>query len=129
VNSINPKEKAMKIDQKPLEELNAMAKQTMEQAHGAVDNYFGFLQKTVSSFPSGGTDFGEKLKDYAEKNIAATRDYVNKLSQAKDFQDVMRIQSEFMQAQMSAFGEQTKTLGEAYTKAATASVNTPFKKP
>lgn len=118
----------MKIDQKPLEELNAMAKQTMEQAHGAVDNYFSFLQKTVSSFPSGGTDFGEKLKDYAEKNIAATRDYVNKLSQAKDFQDVMRIQAEFMQAQMSAFGEQTKTLGEAYTKAATAPVNMPFKK-
>lgn len=28
---------------------------------------------------------GEKLKSYAEKNIAATKEYVQKLSQAKYF--------------------------------------------
>ena len=42
------------------------------------------------------------LKSYAGKNIAAAQEYVNKLSQAKDFQDVSRIQTEFMQAQFSA---------------------------
>jgi hypothetical protein len=110
--------------------LNATAKQaveqTMEQTRGAVDNYFNFLQKTISSYPSGGTDLREKLKSYAEKNIAATHEFVLKLSQAKDFQDVVRIQTEFMQAQMNAFGEQTKTLGEEVTKA-TGAVKTPFK--
>jgi hypothetical protein len=120
----------MAKDAKPLEDLKANAEraleQTMEQTRGAVDNYFNFLQKTISSYPSGGTDFGEKLKSYAEKNIAATHEFVLKLSQAKDFQDVVRIQNEFMQTQMNAFGEHTKTLGEEVTKA-TGAVKTPFK--
>ena len=109
----------------PLEELNATAKkaaeQTTEQALSAANNYFAFLRKTIASFPSGGTDLGEHLKNYAEKNIAATEDYIHKLSQAKDFQEVVRIQTEFMQAQFSAFGEQTKTLGEALNKDAAKS--------
>lgn len=109
----------------PLEELNVTAKkaaeQTTEQALSAANGYFDFLRKTVSSFPSGGTDLGEHLKSYAEKNIAATQDYIHKLSQAKDFQDVVRIQTEFMQTQFSAFGEQTKILGEAFTNDAAKS--------
>ena len=61
----------MARERKPMEDLNAQAKQaveeTKEQALGAADTYFDFLYKTVASFPSGGTDFGEKLKGYAEK--------------------------------------------------------------
>ena len=97
---------------KPLESLKAGAQQafdqTKEEALGAIDTYFDFLQKTISSYPSGGTDLGEKLKSYAEKNIAATHEFIKQLSRAKDIQDALRIQTEFMQAQMQAFGEQTK---------------------
>ena len=102
----------MARERKPTEDLNAQAKQaveeTKEQALGAADTYFDFLNKTVASFPSGGTDFGEKVKSYAEKNIAATHAFIKQLSRAKDFQDALRIQTEFMQAQMQAIGEQTK---------------------
>jgi hypothetical protein len=45
--------------------------ETKGQALGAADTYFDFLNKTISSFPSGGTEFGEKLKGFAEKNVAA----------------------------------------------------------
>jgi hypothetical protein len=76
--------------------------------------------------PSSGTEFGEKLKGYAEKNITATHDFIKQLSQAKDFQDIVRIQNEFMHSQFMAFGEQTKSLGEAYTKAAADAGKPPF---
>jgi hypothetical protein len=46
----------------------------------------------------------------------------------KDFTEVVRIQTEFMQSQFNAFGEQAKGLGEAYTKTAADTVNKPFKK-
>jgi hypothetical protein len=124
-------ESTMAKDPNPLEDLNVKAKQaveqTAEQTRGAMDNYFNFPQKTISSYPSGGTDLGEKLKSYAEKNIAAPREFILKLSEAKDFQDVVRIQTEFLQTQMNAFGEHTKTLGEEFTKAATGAVKTPLK--
>ena len=57
------------------------------------------------------------MKVYAEKNIAATQEFVRDLSYAKDVQDMFRIQMEFMRAQLEAFGEQADSLGEAYMKA------------
>jgi hypothetical protein len=100
----------------------------MAQTRGALDTYFGFIQKAISSYPSGGTELGEMLKSYAEKNVVAAQEYVNKLSQAKDLQDVIRIQTEFMQTQFNAFTEQTRNLGDRLSKAATGAVKTPFQK-
>jgi Phasin protein len=82
--------------------------------HGAMDNYFSFLQNIWGS-----NDLTEKMKTYTARNISASTDCMHKLSQAKDFQEAFRIQTEFMQTQLKSFAEQAKSLGEAYTKAAT----------
>src|ERR1700751_4466219 len=100
------------------EELSATAKQTMAHAYSAMDYYFDHLKKTVSSAPSGGTEFGERVKACAEQNIAATQEFVRDLSYARDTQDMFRIQLEFMRTQMEAFAKQANSLGEAYIKAA-----------
>lgn len=94
------------------------AKQMMAQATTAVDSYFDNLKQTISAAPSGGTEFGEKLKSFAEKNTTAMHDFIKKLSQARDLQEIARLQTEFMQAQVTAFGEQSKSLGESFAKAA-----------
>ena len=117
----------MAKDQKPADQMDAFSKQAMAQAHEALDIYFDFLKKTVSSFPSGGTELGEKLKDQSVQNITAVRELVKRLSQAKDFEEVFRIQIEFMQSQLNALGEQTTSLGEAYTKEAAGGVKMPFR--
>jgi hypothetical protein len=103
-------------------------KQTEEATRGVVDNYLSFLQRTISSYPTGGTELGEKLKSCAEENIAAIRDHVNNLGQAKDFQEVLRIQAGFMQTQFNALVEQTRSLSEACVRAAADAANKPFKK-
>ncbi len=59
------------------------------------------------------------MKTYTARNISASAECVGKLSQAKDFQEAFRIQTEFMQTQLNSFAEQAKSLGEACTKAAT----------
>jgi hypothetical protein len=116
----------MAKDRKPAEELIAFANQGMEQARNAVDTYFDYLKRTVSSTPSGGTDFGEKLKSCAEANLATTHEFVRQLSEVKDFQEMLRIQAEFMQSFVNAVGEQTKALTEAYTKTAADLAKKPF---
>jgi hypothetical protein len=108
----------MAKDQKPAEDLSAFATQTMEQARNAVDTYFDYLKRAVSSAPSGGTEYGEKLKSCAEANLATTHEFVRRLSQAQDFSEMARLQAEFMQSLVNAVGEQTKILAEAYTKTA-----------
>ena len=107
------------------EVLSALGKQTMAHAYSAMDYYFDHLKKTVASAPSGGTEFGEKVKACAEQNITATQEFVRDLSYAKDIQDMFRIQMGFMRTQMEAFGEQANSLGEAYIKAVSGQTSKP----
>jgi hypothetical protein len=118
---------AMAKDQEPKQEQSPFAKQPMAPAYWAMDYYFDNLKRIVSSAPSGGTEFGEKIKSYAEKNLSATHEFIRQLSQAKNFQDLVRLQNEFMQSQFEAIAGQTKSLGQAFTKGATEAVKTPFK--
>jgi hypothetical protein len=122
----------MAMDLKSLEELKANAeqalKQTAEQIRGASENYFNFIQRAMSSYPSGGTELAEELKSYTKNNVAAAEEFVDKLSQAKDLQDVVRIQTEFVQMQLNAFGEQAKGLGDTFTKVTNGVMQTPFQK-
>jgi hypothetical protein len=72
---------------------------------------------------------GEKIKDYSERNIAVARKHLHNLSQARNFTEVMRIQTAFAQSQFNAFGEQAKGLSVACSKTAADLVNKPlFKK-
>jgi hypothetical protein len=108
--------------------LDQLMEQIRLEVRGSMDKYLDFLQKTISSYPLGGTELGDKVKDTAQKNITMARDYAHKLSQAKDFLEVVPIQTEFMQSQLASFGEQIKSLGETYTKVATDVLNTPLGK-
>ncbi len=102
----------MAKDSTPLEDLKTnverAVEQTMEQTRGTLDNYFNFMKKAFSSYPFGGAELGEKLKTYTERNIAAAEKFIQKLSHAKDFQDIIRIQTEFMQTQFEALASRQR---------------------
>ena len=107
------------------EKLSAIGEQTMAHAYSAMDYYFDHLKETIASAPSGGMEFGEKVKASAEQNISATQEYVRELTYAKDIQDILRIQMAFVRSQLEAFGEQAKDLGEAYIKAVSGQTTKP----
>jgi hypothetical protein len=119
----------MAKDKEPTEALMGMAKQTAEQITGrtqeATENYFKWLQTTMSVSPWGTADLNKKLLSYATENISAAFGFVQRLSQAKNLEDVVKIQTEFMTAQMNSFNEQAKNIGEIYTKTA-AAMRVPF---
>jgi hypothetical protein len=73
-------------------------------------------------FPSVVLNLRKKLKVSPRKILRPAEAFVQKLSQAKDFQDFIRIQTEYMQTQFHAFTEQTKSLTETFTKAASGSM-------
>jgi hypothetical protein len=117
-------------DKKPLEALTTTEEQAAEQitkqTQGAMENYFGWLQKTMSALPWSNTNLDRILLSYATQNVTATFAFVQNLSQAKNFHDVVKIQTEFMNAQLNSFNDQAKIIGEIYTKAATAVARTPL---
>ena len=87
-------------------------------AYWAMDYYFDTLKKATSSIPSGGTEFGEKLKSYAEENIRATHDLMRQLTEDRDFESVLLIQNQFIRSQLKALDEQSESHGETYRKSA-----------
>ena len=100
----------MAKDEKPTEDLNTMADQTMKQARGAMESYLDFFQKTMSASPWAGTELTKKIADYAQQNVATAFGLAQQLTQAKDLQDAVRIQTEFLQTQMKSLTEQDKRL-------------------
>jgi hypothetical protein len=118
----------MAKDKEPLEAFTATAAQTAEQmtkqTQGTMENYFGWLQKTMSTFPWSNTNLNRILLSNATQNITATFAFIQKLSNAKNFEELVKIQTEFMEAQMNSFNEQAKVLSEIYTKAAEDAMKT-----
>ena len=92
--------------------------QITERTKHVMESYVSWLQNAMSAYPWSNTDLSKKLLSYTTQNVTAAVDLVQKLSQAKNLEDVVKIQTEFMSTQLNSFNEQTKILSEIYTKAA-----------
>jgi hypothetical protein len=119
----------MAKDKEPFQSLTGMAEQlaehSMEKAQGAMKNYFAWLQSAMSAASWGSTDLNKKLLDYSAENTAAAFEFVQKLVRARNWEDVGKIQSEFMSTQLHSLNEQAKSIGETYTKTAVVATKTP----
>ena len=63
--------------------------------------------------PNPATDMSLKALSHTEQNMKAAFDHAKKLVQAKDLQEAMRLQAEFLKAQYDAATEQLKELGNS----------------
>jgi phasin len=117
----------MAEDKAPADQVRTMMAKNLEQARGAMTNYFQFLENSMSTLPLGATDQVKTFKGYVERNVAASFEFSDKLLHAKDFQDILRIQTEFFQTQLRALTEQGKEVGDSAAKPASEVINVPIK--
>jgi phasin len=110
-------------------ELRAMTEKSMEQARVAFNTFMTAAQQAITHFEgqakvvqAGAKDVSEKAMGYAERNVANTFAFADRLVHAKDIQQVIALQTEFVQAQMKELAEQAKELGTAASKIAMKSV-------
>lgn len=104
-------------------EMRAFAEQSVTQARKAFDGFIeaankamGELQGHAQVAHSGATEIAHKSMAYAEKNVAVTFDFAQKLMNAKDAAEVMRLQSEYLSSQMQALSSQVQELGQSTAK-------------
>lgn len=105
-------------------QMRQLAEQSVEQARKAVDGFLTAAQKTTetmetqaSAAQAGAKDVGQKVMSFAEQNINNSFEFAQKVVRAKDVQEVMALQQEFLKSQMQAMQAQAKDLGAAATKA------------
>jgi phasin len=106
-------------------ELRAMTEKSMEQARVAFNTFMTSAQQALSQFEgqakamqANAKDVSEKAMGFAERNVANAFAFADRLVHAKDVQQVVALQTEFIQAQMKELAEQAKELGEAAAKLA-----------
>jgi phasin len=106
-------------------EMRKLAEQSVEQARQAFDGFMSAANNAVSdmetranSARSGAMDVGARAMSFAQRNITSSFDLAQRLVKAKDVQEVMKLQTEYIQSQIEALNTQAKELGEAASKMA-----------
>ena len=106
-------------------EMRSMAESGFEQARKTFEKFLENAQATAGSLEERGATVRESAKDmnakafaHAEKNVQASLDYAQSLLHAKDLSQVMRLHSDYVQAQMRALAEQASEMGQIVSRAA-----------
>lgn len=105
-------------------EMRALAEKSMEQAKQVFDSFCSVTQKAVSSADkraAGVKDVGELAVRFAERNIASSFEFAERLARAKDSQEVMALHADYVRAQIAAFSDQAKELTKQAAKLAAES--------
>ena len=96
-------------------EMRDFAEKSVEQARKAIDGFMSAAQKTVDTFEGStntlqatATDATRKTFSYAEQNLSAAFDLAQRMVRAKDPQEAMQIQAEFVRSQFQAMQTQMK---------------------
>jgi phasin len=105
-------------------EIRDFAEKSVEQARKAFEGFAGAAQKALNSFDltplplqSGAKEVSATALSHAEVNVKAAFDLAQKLVHAKDLNEVLQLQSEYMKNQLELIQQQAKELGTALTKA------------
>ena len=105
-------------------EMRNVAEQSVVQARQAFDGFMSAAQKALVKMEeqaavahAGAKDTGEKMMEFAEQNVATSFEFAQRLVRAKDLDEMMRIQAEFVQSQMQSLTEQAKELAPGVAQA------------
>jgi phasin len=106
-------------------DMRSMAEASFDQARKAFEKFVASAQATAGTIEergetvrAGAKDIGAKAISYAEKNVQASLDYAQSLLHAKDLTEIMKLHSEYVQAQMRSLAEQASEMGQIVSKAA-----------
>ena len=106
-------------------EMRSIAEASFEQARNTFEKFVtsaqaaaGAVEERNAAVRAGAMDVSSKAIAYAERNVQASLDHAQSLLKAKDLTEVMRLHSEYVQAQMRSLAEQASEMGQVVGKAA-----------
>jgi phasin len=111
-------------------EMRAIAEQSVEQARQAFDTFISAAQQAATSADkqaagarAGAKEVGELAVSFAERNIASSFEFAQKLIRAKDSEELMALHAGYVKRQIAALSEQAKELTKHAAKLAVPPVS------
>lgn len=106
-------------------EMRQFAEKSVAQAKLAFDSFISAAQQAVSTAEThattaraGAKEAGDLAMQFAERNIASSFDFAQRLLRAKDPQEVATLHAEYVKIQVAALAEQAKELSKQAAKIA-----------
>ena len=107
-------------------ELRDFAERSVEQARKAFEGFLTVAQRATgvagdatNTSQTGAKSVGAHVLAYTEQNVNAAFDLAHKLVKAKDPQEALTLQSEYMKAQLAVLQNQAKELSVIIQKSVT----------
>lgn len=107
------------------QDLRALAETSFNQARKAFETFVSAAHSAADTIEGQGATMRANAKDisakaigFAEQNMQASLDYAQKLLTTRDLAEIMRLHSEYVQAQMRALTEQASEIGQAISRSA-----------
>ena len=101
----------MADEKNPFEAIQALMLENLEKVQGATQSYIDMFEKNMKGLPGANQERTSTFKAYLERQVAANRDFVEKLLRAKDFQEAFRIQVGHFQSQLKTVAEDASKIG------------------
>jgi len=99
-------------------DMRAFAEKSVAQAREAFDGFIGAARKaaeqaqtTAATAQSGAKDMTQLAMSFAERNIASTFDFAQKLARARDANEILSLHADYVKRQMDALSDQAKEIG------------------
>ena len=100
-------------------EIRDLTAKSVEEARKAAHKATAQAEGTANALQSSAKDVSAKALSFTEANLKSAFDHAQKLIQAKDPQEILAHQSEYVKKQLAAMEEHARELGTAVLKAAT----------
>ena len=101
----------METEKNPFEAVRAMMHENLDKVGSATQSYLDMVEKTMRGLPGANQEQIGTFQAYIERQVAANRDFGEKLLRAKDFQEAFRIQVEYFQAQLKGAASDAAQIG------------------
>ncbi len=99
-------------------EMRDFAEKSVDQARKAMDGFIGAAQRAMdtvqgstNTMQASAVDLSRRSLSLAEQNLNAAFEHAQRLVRAKDMQEAMQIQAEFVRAQYEAMQNQMREFG------------------
>jgi len=117
-------ERAMESANFGLARTREFAEQTLSQSKAALSGFLKASDKIAKTFESQSSAIREQTTVLTEKALSNSVDFGQKVLRAKELDELVRLQTEFMSQQAQIFAEQTKELGQKIQSATQTAYNT-----
>lgn len=117
-------EQAMRMGSEGMDWMRVFAEQSLNLSKAAVEGYLAAARKTANSMNQQASEFRERSISLAHESLTHTFEFANRVMRAKEPQELLHLQSEFLTRQVQTLAERTNDIGQVMAQGVKAASKT-----